>query len=66
MTKPSKTNTPIQQLIKEYSNESCDFTDIEWVISASLRHVDTMPDSLARCLLYTLALNQFKKLKGLK
>ena len=48
-------NTPIKILIDNYSKECCDFSDIDWVIKASLRNVETMPDSFVRCLLYTLA-----------
>ena len=48
-------NTPIEKLLAEYTEECCDFTNIEGVKLAALRYAKTMPDSHARCLLYTLA-----------
>ena len=49
-------NIPIEQLLKEYTEENCDFTDMEWLVNAAHRYVDTMHDSQLRCILYTLAM----------
>ena len=54
---PKQKNTPIEQLIQEFENESNDFSDLDWVKKTALRYVKTMPDSQHRCLLYTLAKN---------
>jgi hypothetical protein len=48
-------NTPIEQLVAQYAAEECNFANIPGVIDASLRYVDSMPDSHVRCLLFTLA-----------
>lgn len=48
-------NTPIDQLLAEYEAENCDFRDVDFLVSASYRYVQTMPDSQVRCLLYSLA-----------
>ena len=48
-------NTPINELLHEYEQECCDHTNIEWVVNASLKYAQVMPDSQVRCLLYTLA-----------
>ena len=48
-------NTPIQELIKQYEHECCDFSDTAWLVKSALRMAQTMPDSQARCLLYALA-----------
>jgi len=50
-------NTNIDDLIKQYEEEYCDFSDMTWVKSVSLRIVRTMEDSQVRCLLYVLAQN---------
>lgn len=50
----SKPNTPINTLLDEYTEECCDFSDVEWVIRSSKHYVDHMPDSQVRCLLHTL------------
>ena len=50
-------NTDIDDLIKQYEEEYCDFSDMDWVKSVSLRIVRTMEDSQIRCLLYVLAQN---------
>jgi hypothetical protein len=47
--------TPIENLMAQYTNDGCDFTDMAFVRAASLRYVKTMPDSQVRCLLYALA-----------
>ena len=54
-------NTPIEKLIQEYTDECCDFTDMDWVVKVSLRYAESMPDCQARCLLYTMA-NHLKEL----
>lgn len=48
-------NTPIEQLMREYEDDGCDFKDPASVRRVALRLVETMPDSHARCLLYALA-----------
>jgi len=50
-----KSNSKIEDLLKEYESEGCDFSDLESVIENSLRNVETISDSHVRCLLYTLA-----------
>mgnify|MGYP003452400876 FL=1 len=45
---------PIDELVAEYAAEGCDFTDRVWMHNVVARHVETMPDSLARCLLHVL------------
>jgi len=47
--------TPIENLMAQYTSDGCDFTDMVFVRTASLRYVKTMPDSQARCLLYAWA-----------
>lgn len=48
-------NTPIGELLSQYTEENCNFDDIDWVVSAAVRYVNTMPDSQVRCLLHLLA-----------
>lgn len=48
-------NIPIEQLLKEYAEEGCDFEDMEWLVNAAHRYVSTMADSQLRCILYALA-----------
>lgn len=48
-------NTPLPELMKQYEAEMCNFTDAEHMIACALRLSDTMRDSQARCLLYSLA-----------
>lgn len=48
-------NTQINELLAQYEEECCDFTNLQWVVEASRRNVTTMPDSQVRCLLHTLA-----------
>ena len=50
----------IHKLIKEYQDENCNFNNIDWVISASLRMSTYRPTSQSDCFLYTLA-NEVKK-----
>lgn len=52
---PIEPNTPIDQLIAEYEAENCDFGNLDWLVRASYRYMDTMQDSQVRCLLYALA-----------
>jgi hypothetical protein len=47
-------NTPIEELLKEYKNEGCNFSDLLWVVESSKRYVETMEDSQVRCLLHEL------------
>ncbi len=51
----SEPNVPIEQLLQEYTEECCDFTDMDWVIKVSRIAADRMPDSQVRCLLHTMA-----------
>lgn len=51
------TNTPIEDLIKEYEEEDCDFSDINELVKIALIYSDTMGDSHVRCILYKLAKN---------
>ena len=51
-------NTPIEELMREYQADGCDFSDLAWVRASALRLAQTMPDSQARCLLYALAAKQ--------
>lgn len=51
----SEKNTPIEKLLQEYTEECCDFTDMDWVIKVSRMYADRMPDSQVRCLLHTMA-----------
>jgi hypothetical protein len=48
-------NTPIEELIEEYEADGFKFGNAEGVKRASLRYVETMPDSHVRALLFTLA-----------
>ena len=48
-------NTPIEKLIAEYEAECCDFSDVEFLVRASYRYVQTMEDCQVRCLLHSLA-----------
>ena len=48
-------NTPIEKLLQEYTEECCDFTNMDWVVKVSLQYAERMPDSQVRCLLYTMA-----------
>lgn len=43
--------TDIDELIKEYENEDCDFTNLTFLIRVLDRHVKVMPDSVARAAL---------------
>jgi hypothetical protein len=52
----------IKDLIAEYEQEGCDFSDMSWVISTANRYVETMEDSQVKCLMYVLAENAAKKL----
>jgi hypothetical protein len=45
----------IHKLIREYEAEKCDFSNLDWVIKASLRMATYNPIGQADCLLYTLA-----------
>jgi len=45
----------IEELIKKYEQEKCNFSDIGWVSRVAARYAKTMPDSQARCLLHVLA-----------
>ena len=49
-----KQNLPIEKLLEQYTHEGCDFTDIKWVNSASLRYVESMEDSQIKCLICSL------------
>ena len=51
----SEPNTPIEQLLQEYTEECCDFTNMDWVIKVSRTYADRMPDSQVRCLMHTMA-----------
>ena len=53
--KPRKGNKPIDELVQEYAEECCDFSDFDYVRRVSLRYVSTMEDCQVRCLLYVLA-----------
>lgn len=48
-------NSPIHELMAQYTQERCDFTDALWVANASQRLVASMPDSQVRCLLHALS-----------
>jgi len=48
-------NSPIEKLLQEYTEECCDFTDMDWVIKVSRAYADRMPDSQVRCLMHTMA-----------
>jgi hypothetical protein len=48
-------NTPINELLKQYEEEDCDFANLAWVVNAANRLVRTMPDTQVRCLLHALA-----------
>ena len=48
-------NKPIADLMREYENDGNDFSDVEWLRSASIRYVRTMEDSQIRCLLHAWA-----------
>jgi hypothetical protein len=52
---PRPKNTPIEQLLAQYTEEEFDFSDMERVKRTALRYVYTMPDSHVRALLYALA-----------
>ena len=47
-------NTPIADLMAEYTAENCDFTDMAWVRKAAMLYVDRMGDCQVRCLLHAL------------
>lgn len=48
-------NKPIEDLIKEYEEELCNFSNIDFLIKASRKYVDTMEDCQVRCLLHAMA-----------
>lgn len=48
-------NTLIEKLLQEYTEECCDFTNMDWVVKVSLQYAERMPDCQVRCLLYTMA-----------
>lgn len=48
-------NDPIEKLMAEYEADGCDHSNVEWLVRASYRYVDTMADSQVRCLLYAMA-----------
>ena len=48
-------NTPIKELLAEYEAEGCDFGNLDFIVTAAERYVQTMGDGQARCLLYSLA-----------
>lgn len=54
-------NSDIAALLTKYEAEGCDHSNVEWLVSSSLRLVDSMQDSQARCLLYSLAMLHQKK-----
>lgn len=56
-------NTPIDDLIKQYEEECCDFSNIDFLINASRRCVETMGDEQVRCLLHAMA-NELEKQKN--
>ena len=47
-------NTPIEQLIKQYEEEECNFDNIEWVKKLARLYVLRMEDSQVRCILHAL------------
>ena len=47
-------NTPIADLMAQYTAENCDFTDMDWVRKAAMLYVDRMEDCQVRCLLHAL------------
>lgn len=51
----ARQNSDIQDLLAQYEEECCDHSDLPWVVQASQRYVQSMPDSQVRCLLHTLA-----------
>ena len=56
-------NTPIEELIKQYEEEQCDFNNVDFLIKAGLKYADTMEDCQVRCLLYAMA-NKLKEDKN--
>lgn len=48
-------NTPITNLLAHYEQEGCNFDNLHFLVSASERYVQSMPDSQVRCLLHSLA-----------
>lgn len=48
-------NTPIEDLLRQYEAECCDHSNLEWVVKAAGRYVETMEDCQVRCLLHVLA-----------
>lgn len=46
-------NIPIEELVQQYTEEECDFTNMEWVTRVSDQYVQRMEDSQVRCLLHT-------------
>jgi len=55
MSEDKAKNVPIEQLLREYTEECCDFTNMDWVIKVSRTYADRMPDSQVRCLMHTMA-----------
>lgn len=48
-------NDPIEELMAEYEAEGCDHQDVDWLVRASYRYVQSMADSQVRCLLFAMA-----------
>jgi hypothetical protein len=55
-------NEPIEALLQKYEEEFCDFSNLKYLVTASLRYSSTMEDCQVRCLLYSLAKEMEKRL----
>jgi hypothetical protein len=48
-------NSDITEVLRSYTDENCDFSDLQWVADSALRLQEGLGNCQARCLLYVLA-----------
>ena len=48
-------NTPIEQLMAQYEHDGVDHNNVQFLIGAAYRYVQTMEDCQVRCLLHAMA-----------
>lgn len=53
-------NTPIEKLMRQYEEECCDFSNLDWVLAVARHSVDAKEDGLSRCIMHALA-NQLER-----
>lgn len=47
--------SPLSELLNQYEEDGNDFADIDWLLNSAIRYSESMSDSQARCILYSLA-----------